>query len=347
MEKKLSQESVAGFCLELSLLLHAGVMTSDSLTLLAEDSKGADKELLTQMAQRMDDGASLSQAMSDAGVFPAYATGLVRVGESSGHLEESLSALAEYYQRKARLDRQVRAALFYPAVLLGMMLVVIGVLLTKVLPIFDDVYASLGSSLTGVAGALLALGKALSAAMPVLLAILAALAVFAGALALCAPFRRKVLALLGGSRGSKGLSKTRSNAWVAQAMAMAMASGMDAQQALTLAGDLVAEDAPAALKRCRQCQSLLDGGERLGAAMGESGLLSSAACRLLDTAQRAGNLDTAMDHVARQLLDESETALEQWAGRVEPALVLCTSALVGLILLSVMLPLMHIMSALG
>lgn len=347
MEKKLSQESVAGFCLELSLLLHAGVMTSDSLTLLAEDSKGGDRELLSQMARQMDEGSSLSQAMADAGVFPAYATGLVRVGECSGHTEEALAALAGYYERKARLDRQVRAALFYPAVLLGMMLVVIGVLLTKVLPIFDDVYASLGSSLTGVAGALLALGRVLSGAMPVLLVLLAVLAVFAGALALCTPFRRKVLALLGGNRGRKGLSRTRSNAWVAQAMSMAMASGMDADQALSLAGELVAEDAPAALERCRQCQALLESGQRLGAAMGESGLLSSAACRLLDTAQRAGNLDTAMDHVARQLLDESETALEQWAGRVEPALVLCTSALVGLILLSVMLPLMHIMSALG
>lgn len=128
---------------------------------------------------------------------------------------------------------------------------------------------------------------------------------------------------------------------------MAMSSGMEMEEAVQLAGELVAQDAPAALHRCEQCRELLASGQRLGAAMGESGLLPPAQCRLLDTAQRSGNLDTAMDHIARQLLEESETAMERWAGWVEPALVLCASALVGLILLSVMLPLMHIMSALG
>ncbi len=63
--------------------------------------------------------------------------------------------------------------------------------------------------------------------------------------------------------------------------------------------------------------------------------------------QRSGSVDATMDHIAQTLLSDSEAALERWAGRVEPALVLTASALVGLILLSVMLPLMHIMSAIG
>lgn len=347
MEKKLSQETVAGLCLELSLLLHAGVMVSDGLALLAEGSKGGEQALLNAMALQMDAGASLSDAMEQTGAFPAYAVGLIRVGEYSGHTEEALAALANYYERKSRLDRQVKSTLFYPAVLLGMMLVVIGVLLVKVLPIFDDVYASLGSRLTGVAGVLLSLGGFLSRAMPVLLLLLAILAAAAASLALCPPLRRWAARALGGNRGSRGLSRLRANAWVAQAMSMSISSGMEMEEAVKLAGELVAQDAPAALRRCEKCRELLAGGQQLGSAMGESGLLAPAQCRLLDTAQRSGNLDSAMDHIARQLLEESETALGRWAGRVEPALVLCASALVGLILLSVMLPLMHIMSALG
>lgn len=347
MEKKLSQEAVAGLCLELSLLLHAGVMVSDGLTLLAEDSRGAERELLQAMALQMDDGASLADAMEAQAAFPAYAVGLVRVGEYSGHTEEALSALANYYERRSRMERQLKSALFYPAVLLGMMLVVIGVLLVKVLPIFDDVYASLGSQLTGVSGVLLALGGLLSCAMPALLVILALLAAAAAALALCPPLRRRAAEALGKNRGRAGLSRIRANAWVAQAMSMAMTSGMEMEEAVKLAGELVAQDAPAALVRCETCQQLLADGRRLGSAMGESGLLAPAQCRLLDTAQRSGNLDTAMDHIAQQLLEESETAMERWAGRVEPALVLAASALVGLILLSVMLPLARIMSALG
>lgn len=347
MKRCLSQEAVAGLCLELSLLLHAGVMVSDALVLLAEDSRGGEGELLRAMARQVDDALPLSDAMDLSGVFPAYAVGLVRVGERSGHTEEALAALADYYERKSQLDQQVKSALLYPALLLGMMLIVIGVLLVKVLPIFDDVYASLGSRLTGVAGILLGVGRALGAVAPMLLILLALLAAAVAAVALCPGLRRRAAGLLGKKRGSRGLSRLRANAWVAQAMTMAMASGMELESALKLAGELVAPDAPAALARCERCQALLDEGQRLGTAMGESGLLSPAQCRLLDTAQRGGTLDAAMDHIAQQLLNESEAATQRWASRVEPALVLVAAALVGLILLSVMLPLLHIMSALG
>jgi type IV pilus assembly protein PilC len=54
-----------------------------------------------------------------------------------------------------------------------------------------------------------------------------------------------------------------------------------------------------------------------------------------------------MEEVARRLTEEGEQALEEKLSRVEPALVLVTSLLVGAILLSVMLPLMNIMTAIG
>ena len=88
-------------------------------------------------------------------------------------MEEALRSLSTYYEERSRMDRRVRSALLYPAVMLALMLVVITVLLVRVLPIFNDVYASLGGSLTGVAGGLLAIGRGLDAAMPVLLVLLA------------------------------------------------------------------------------------------------------------------------------------------------------------------------------
>ena len=81
-------------------------------------------------------------------------------------MEESLTALADYYDERCRMERRLRSAVLYPAVILLLMLVVMVVLLTKVLPVFNDVYASLGGRLTGVAGGLLALGQALDAALP-------------------------------------------------------------------------------------------------------------------------------------------------------------------------------------
>lgn len=347
MKNTLSRDAVAGLCLELSLLYHAGVTAGDALTLLAEGAQGEEKSLLAAMARRVDDGATLSAAMEESGGFPGYAVGLVAVGEQSGRAEEALAALADYYERRGRMERQLKNALLYPALLLGLMIVVIGVLLIKVLPIFNDVYAALGGRLTGVAGGLLTLGRWLDAALPFALGLLALVAAVVVAYAVSPTVRSRLSRLGGEKRGEKGLSAALASARVAQAMSMALASGMNPAAAVELAGKLVGEDAPAARRRCEDCRKRLDNGERLGAAMGGAGLLPPAQCRLLDTAERSGRVDVMMAHIAQRQAEEADEALERRASRVEPALVLAASALVGVILLSVMLPLMHIMSAIG
>ena len=224
MKKMISHEEISSLSLELSLLLHAGVGAGDALTLLAEESDREYKEMLEGMARRVDEGESLSAAMRETGRFPAYVCGLLEVGEQAGRTEEALGALSRYYEDRARMDRRLRSALLYPAVMLVLMLVVIAVLLVKVLPIFDDVYASLGGRLTGLAGGLLALGRGLDAAMPVLWALLALLAAFLVAFAAVDSFRAKVMALWRGSRGDKGVSRQMNTARLAQALAMGMAS---------------------------------------------------------------------------------------------------------------------------
>ena len=99
--------------------------------------------------------------------------------------------------------------------------------------------------------------------------------------------------------------------------------------------------------RCEACRGLLEGGARLSAALEESGVLPRRSCRLLELGERGGAGDLAMEKIAADLMEEGEAALEELTGRVEPSLVLACSLLVGVILLSVMLPLMNIMSAIG
>ena len=344
MGKTITNGELSSLTMELSMLLHTGIGVGDALSMLSgEDGY---RDLLDGMARRADEGEPLSQCLREGGRIPAYVCGLVEVGEETGRTEEALAALSRYYERRARLDRQVRSALLYPAVMLVLMLLVIAVLLVRVLPIFDDVYASLGGRLTGVAGGLLALGRGLDAAMPALWAALALAVVFFGAFAGVESFRGEVLAAWRRWRGDKGVSRRMNNARLAQAMAMGMASGLPLERSMELAASLM-EDVPPARARCEDCRARLEGGAALSAAMGESGLLPAGACRLLEIGQRGGTADAAMEKIARDLSEDGEAALEDLVNRVEPALVLVCSILVGLILLSVMLPLMHIMSAIG
>lgn len=345
-KNNLSHEELSDLCLELSMLLHAGVGSGDALSLLAEESDSAYRSMLSAMAERVDSGSRLSQAMREEGRFPVYVCGLVEVGEQTGHAEEALAALSRYYEGRARMDRRIKGALLYPAVMLMLMLVVIAVLLVRVLPIFDDVYASLGGRLTGVAGGLLAMGQWLDGAMPVLWVLLAAVVAFLAAFAAVPSFREHLTGVWRKSRGDKGLARKMNDARLAQALSMGMASGMLLEQAVELASGLM-EDVPQAKAWCADCRTRLEQGERVSKAMKDSSLLPAAACRLLELGQRSGAGDTVMEKLAQDLSEESQAALEDQVSRVEPALVLVCSILVGMILLSVMLPLMNIMAAIG
>ena len=78
---ELTNLEISDLCRELALLLHAGVGVADGLYLLTEEETDQKhKQLLKQLAQRVDEGAFLHQAFEEAACFPVYVTGLLRVG---------------------------------------------------------------------------------------------------------------------------------------------------------------------------------------------------------------------------------------------------------------------------
>ena len=180
--------------------------------------------------------------------------------------------------------------------------------------------------------------------MPVLYIVVALLALLVLLFSVVDPLRREVVSWWQRTRGDKGVSRKLNNARLAQALAMGMASGLPVEEAVALSAGLMEGGAK---KRCESCQERLENGESLGNALKESGLLPARQSRLLELGQRSGAGDASMEKIARDLSEEGEAALDALVSRVEPALVLVCSVLVGLILLSVMLPLMHIMSAIG
>jgi len=344
---ELTNLEISDLCRELALLLHAGVGVADGLYLLAEEETDrSQKQLLNDLARDVEEGCFLSQAFEHAGCFSVYMTGLLQVGERVGRTEETLNALAAFYEQRERTNRQVRSALTYPAILLMLMLVVIVVLLSRVLPVFNDIYASLGGQLTGVAGGLLMLGQILDRGMPVLCGLLGAVLLFFGAFSVHRGFHNRVMSFWNARWGDSGVARAMNNARFAQALAMGFSSGLTLEETVDLAA-LLLQDVPAAAKRCDTCRRLLDEGESLAHALGETGLMSAASCRLLTLGMRGGAADSVMEEIARRMQEEAQLELEGIVAKIEPALVLVTSVLVGVILLSVMLPLMNIMTAIG
>lgn len=331
----------------LALLTQSGVTLADGFHIIAdEEEDSAYASMLHSIAEDLESGESLFAALEGIEAFPAYATGLIDVAERVGKLEEALSALSRYYDGRERMKNSIKNALAYPTVILLMMFAVIVVLLSKVLPVFDEVYGSLGSSLTGFAGGLLAVGEFLADAMPYIGAVLGFAVVAGAAIALFPSLTERIKRLSLRLFGDRGVARRINNAHLAEALSLALSSGISVEEGMELAERLLS-DIPGALARCKGCRKEIEEGAPLPETLEKYGFLSRSSCRMLNLGIRSGNADGVMEDIARRMADEAEAAIEAATSRIEPALVLVTSFLVGAILIAVMLPLINIMKALG
>lgn len=345
-QKNLTDLQTAHICRSLSLQLHAGISLADGMFLLAEDADKTLATMLQQMGEALDRGEELPEVLESAGCLPEYVCAMVRVGQCSGKLEQTLRGLAGFYEQRSRQKCQIKHALSYPAMVFALMIVVVTVLLVEVLPVFDGVYASLGGRLTGIAAGLLNLGKLLKWALPVLLGVTALCGIFAVLYWKADLVRNGVNHWVRSHFGDRGIGRKFNNARFAEALAMGLSSGLTLEETVALAAHLL-DSVPGAALRCRCCEEALADGTGLAEAMKEAQLLPPAESRMLAVGLRSGNGDLVMEEIAQRLQQQAEDALEDAVSKVEPAMVLVASLLVGLILLAVMLPLVDIMSAIG
>lgn len=346
-KKTLSNEYVSSFCLEMSLLLHAGIGIEDGIYLLIEDEKDKKmKKMLTGLADMVAEGQTFSAALREVGQFPKYVCDMIETGEQSGRLEQSFQALSAYYDRQMQLSNQIRSALLYPIILMVLMLVIIVVLLVKVLPIFNQVYEQLGGTMSGTAQMLLQIGQWLGGAIPVLCIVLGVVVVLGTVIAGSSAIRGFFIGLYKRIMGDHGITRRMGEARFASAMAMGMMSGLNTEDAFRTAM-LFQEAVPKTQKRFQKCLGMLEAGDPMAECFKQNKILDATFCRILDLGAKSGTADTAMEEIARRLDDSVQMEIERKVGKIEPTIVIITSILVGIILIAVMLPLINIMSSIG
>ena len=173
---KLTNLEIASFCSEMAMILKSGISSLEGVDLLREDAQTkAEKELLNEIYQSVMDTGRLDQALEETKVFPEYLIRMTQIGEETGTLDEVMESLAEHYDREEAIRRSVRSAISYPLLMIGMMLVIIIILMTKVMPVFDQVFRQFGQEMTGFSRGILLAGNALSrysAVFAVLLAVI-------------------------------------------------------------------------------------------------------------------------------------------------------------------------------
>lgn len=343
----LSNEYLSAFCLQISLLLHAGISIGDGLHMLSEDEEDVQvKELLVFLSEQVYDGYQISEAMEQSGCFPDHVVFMTKTGEETGRTESAFQALATYYEDQRKLSDRVRSALLYPVILLILMLLIIGVLLIRVLPIFHTVYKQLGGSMTGIAAGMLQLGNVLRGALPVIGIVMGVAAVFVLVFYFSDTLRAKITTAVKKRFGDRGIFRKVGMARFASALSMGMMSGLAIEDAMRTAMGFH-EESEKVKTGYEQCLDHLEQGEPLADALKKSEIFPVLYCRMLSLGIKSGAGDDIMAEIARRLEDDATRSIDRAVGKIEPTIVIVTSILVGVILLSVMIPLMNIMASIG
>jgi type IV pilus assembly protein PilC len=160
--KKIPARDMSVFCRQFASILKAGVSVINALEMLAEQTENKKlKEAIVQTQSNVEKGESLSDSMKLNDAFPSILIDMVRAGEASGSLENSLTRMAIQFEKDAKLKGIVKKAMMYPIVLLCVMIGVIIVMLTFVIPSFMTMFEDLDSELPVTTRAILAMSDSL------------------------------------------------------------------------------------------------------------------------------------------------------------------------------------------
>lgn len=344
--KLLSSDSHRRIFAQLSMLLEAGIPPVSALDIMIRDKDNRDLQpVLKEIYHSVCTGAPLSDAMKATRVFTPYSERLIIIGEETGHIDLVTKSLAEFYEEDMDMQDQIQSAVSYPIVMLVMIFVVIIVLLRHVLPVFRQVYAGLGASEGGLAGALMNLGESMGRYYT---GFLIAFAVIACIFLYCnytERGRNGFRGFIAWFPGTRTFAEHAATSRFASGMELTQEAGLDMIESLSLCTGIV--ENKAVRGRIEQCVSLIREGSSFADAVIRVNMFSSFYSSMTNVAEQSGSVDRVMGFISRHYKEETDRRINRAIAAIEPTLVIILSVIVGLILLGMILPVMGIMTSIG
>jgi type IV pilus assembly protein PilC len=206
-----------------------------------------------------------------------------------------------------------------------MILFVLALLLTKVMPIFSNVYSQLGGTMSGFAAALTDFGRSISGAWLWILVVIAALALAAVILSKIQRVRGYFAGFFENLAFSAGLSKAAARARFSSVMAMGLAAGLDFDRSLELSETVVSDEKTFA--KITSCREKIRNGEGTAKALAEAGIFTNVQAQMLAVGLRTGSTDSVMRELASKTSAELAELTDIRLSKIEPTLVIIMSTL--------------------
>lgn len=344
-----SAHGLAEFTRQLGTLVQAGLPLLRALQVLErQERRPALRCVIADLAAAIVAGDSLSQAMArERRVFPEVYVGMVRAGEAGGRLEVALLQLARFLEKADRIRRRVQAALYYPAAVLVVTVLILVGLMLFVVPKFRVIFQEQlrGAELPGLTQAVLAASDFVGAHAAWLA--LAVAGLFAG--------RALVRATAGGRRFLDAtalrlpalgeLRRKTAVARFARTLGTLLGNGVPILQALEVARDTAGNAVfAAALDAVRE---RVQAGAGVAAALTATRRFPDLLVSMVAVGEETGALAEMLGRVADAYDEEVDTAVGGLTALLEPLLIVFLALTVGTIVIALFLPIVRIIETMS
>ncbi|HRZ10851.1 MAG TPA: type II secretion system F family protein [Kiritimatiellia bacterium] len=322
---------------ELSDLLASGMTLGDALHTLSRRKTGkAQDRLVEELRDEIIQGTSLSEALSRrSDSFPPLYVSMVRAGEASGQLAEVLERLSAHYERVQETREKVLMALIYPAIVLGVGILTLVFSMIFVVPRFTAIFEQLGSSLPLPTRILIGMSDAFVKYGWALLGVIVAATVLV----------RRYLATAAGRRAWHRLQLhvpvirliVTSNAYIhfARTLSSLLENGVQVLQALSIVEDTVGNVVIAGA--IRDAREQVTDGATISGPLAAGKVFPPLLTDMLAVGEQAGDMSSALKHIAKRYDDELNRAVKILTTVLEPVLMLLMAIMVGFVAVSMLL----------
>jgi type IV pilus assembly protein PilC len=344
--RRVKAGSLMVFTRQLATLIEAGMPLLRGLRILHEQEENPRlKEIIGELASRIEEGSQLAEAIATyPKVFNGLYLNMVKAGELGGALDVTLRRLADFLEKAARIKGKIKAALFYPAAVLVVSVVIMGILMEYVIPRFKEVFDGLlgGMALPAFTRFVFGCSDAVkhhAFSVLVLVAGLTGVAWFS----LQTQFGRKSfdyaklkMPLLGPLFRKSAISR------FSRTLGTLIANGVPILQALNIvketAGNLVVRNVVS------QIHDAVKEGETMAPRLKASGVFPVMVAGMVDVGEQTGALPEMLLKVADNYDEEIDNAANAMNSLLEPILIVLLAVIVGSIVIAMFLPILHLIS---
>jgi type IV pilus assembly protein PilC len=344
--KKVSAKEIAVFSRQLATMMKSGVPIVTSLEIIAGGQKNPKaKDLFTSLRTDIEGGSSVYEALGKHPVyFDELYRNLVKAGESAGVLETVLDTIASYKENIESLKGKIKKALFYPATVIAVAILVSAILLIFVVPQFQQVFASFGADLPAFTKMIIAASDFMIGYWWLVLGIVLGIGwafIFfkKRSLAFSHFLDRMMLKLpvIGQILHNSAIAR------FARTLAVTFKAGVPLVEALDIvAGATGSTVYEKAVKRMRDDVSV---GYPMNMAMRQVNLFPHMVVQMTAIGEEAGALDAMLFKVAEFYEEEVNNAVDALSSLLEPLIMIVIGGVVGSMVVGMYLPIFKLAAA--